>query len=88
MNEKYISDFINPSVRPELVEGWTETFSAESSSKQPYLKFALFLNYQIGKDDSRKGAKAPSSENLNFEIYFASWRLGAINFLELVLFNI
>jgi len=60
------------------------------------LEFALFSHYRIGKDDSRKGAKTPSSENLNFKIYFAPWRpfdlpqdmLGAINFLEAVLFTI
>jgi len=52
------------------------------------LEFASFLHYRIGKNNSRKGAKTPSAENFNFEIYFAPWRLGAINFLEVVFFNI
>jgi len=40
------------------------------------------------RDDSRKGAKTPSSENSENILTFAPLRLGGIIFLELVLFNI
>jgi hypothetical protein len=56
-------------------------------SIQRYLKFSLEFGLQNwNKNASRKDAKAAKSGEIFLSL--RSWRLGAINSLELVLFNI
>lgn len=40
------------------------------------------------RDDSRKGAKSAKFGEKELLFFFRSWRLGARNFLEVVLFKI
>jgi hypothetical protein len=61
--------------------------ATQQKPSQTYLKSGLVLKYRIEKDDSHKGAKHTKFGEIR-GFFFATWRFGAINFVELVLFKI
>ncbi len=62
----------------------------EPKSNQTYLKFSFrFGNTEIWEKMTRaKTQSKPSSEKIEKIFFFAPWRLGAKNFMEVFLLNI